>query len=75
MPELPEVETIVRGLRRVLPGRTIVSVHLGKTDFIDDHESLEEVLPGRRIARVARLGKFIQIELEPVVDYAPQNES
>jgi len=65
MPELPEVETVVRGLRRVLPGRSITRVRLGKTDFIDDPAALYEALPGRRIARVERLGKFIQIELEP----------
>ena len=63
MPELPEVETIVRGLRTVLPGHTIVSVRLGKTDFIEDPAALSELLPGRRIERVERLGKFIQLQL------------
>ena len=28
MPELPEVETICRGLRQVLPGRVIVTVEV-----------------------------------------------
>ena len=64
MPELPEVETVVRGLRRVLPGRRIVGVHLGKTDFMDDPIALGEMLPGRRILGVERLGKFIRIPLE-----------
>ena len=63
MPELPEVETIVRGLRTVLPGRTIVSVRLGKTDFIEDPAALAELLPGRRIETVERLGKFIRLQL------------
>jgi formamidopyrimidine-DNA glycosylase len=63
MPELPEVETIVRGLRTVLPGRTIVSVRLGKTDFIEDPPALAELLPGRRIETVERLGKFICLQL------------
>jgi formamidopyrimidine-DNA glycosylase len=63
MPELPEVETIVRGLRSVLPGRTIVSVRLGKTDFIEDPLALAELLPGRRIDTVERLGKFICLRL------------
>jgi len=63
MPELPEVETIVRGLRTVLPGRTIVSVRLGKTDFIEDPPALAEQLPGRRIEKVERMGKFISLEL------------
>jgi formamidopyrimidine-DNA glycosylase len=64
MPELPEVETVVRGLRRVLPGRRIVGVHLGKTDFMDNPVALGEMLPGRRILGVERLGKFIRIPLE-----------
>ena len=54
MPELPEVETIVRGLRTVLPGHTIVSVRLGKTDFIEEPLALAELLPGRRIETVER---------------------
>jgi len=52
MPELPEVETVARGLRRAILGRRIVSVTLGKTDFIDDPAALEEHLPGRQIAAV-----------------------
>lgn len=63
MPELPEVETIVRGLRTVLPGHTIAGVRLGKTDFIEDPAALAELLPGRRIESVERLGKFIQLQL------------
>ena len=64
MPELPEVETVARGLRMVLPGRRIVSVRLGKTDFIDDPAAIERELPGSRIAAVQRFGKFLLIELE-----------
>jgi formamidopyrimidine-DNA glycosylase len=65
MPELPEVETVVRGLRASLPGRTILDVRLGKTDFIDDPVALGERLPGSRILGVTRLGKFIAIDLVP----------
>ncbi len=65
MPELPEVETVVRGLRKLLPGHTIREVRLGKTDFIEDPVSLSQALPGRRISAVTRLGKFICIELAP----------
>jgi formamidopyrimidine-DNA glycosylase len=65
MPELPEVETVVRGLRRALEGRRIVSVRLGKTDFIDDPVALGEQLPGMRIVRVERYGKFISVALDP----------
>jgi formamidopyrimidine-DNA glycosylase len=65
MPELPEVETIVRGLRTSLPGHTILEVRLGKADFIDDPSSLADRLPGKRIAEIVRRGKFICIGLEP----------
>ena len=65
MPELPEVETVVRGLRASLPGRTILEVRLGKTDFIDDPIALAKQLPGARISNVTRMGKFVSIDLVP----------
>jgi formamidopyrimidine-DNA glycosylase len=64
MPELPEVETVVRGLRAALPGRRILSVRLGKTDFIEDPAALERDLPGSRVTSVRRHGKFIVVELD-----------
>ena len=63
MPELPEVETVVRGLRTALPGRSIVSVRLGKTDFIDDPVALGELFARQAHCRVERIGKFIQLHL------------
>ncbi|HKW61192.1 MAG TPA: bifunctional DNA-formamidopyrimidine glycosylase/DNA-(apurinic or apyrimidinic site) lyase [Candidatus Acidoferrum sp.] len=63
MPELPEVETVARGLRRAVLGRRILSVTLGKTDFIDDPVALEQHLPGRRIEAVERYGKFMLLRL------------
>jgi formamidopyrimidine-DNA glycosylase len=63
MPELPEVETVVRGLRSSLPGRTIDEVRFGKTDFVDDPILISERIPGLRISGVERLGKFICIAL------------
>jgi formamidopyrimidine-DNA glycosylase len=65
MPELPEVETVVRGLRLVLPGRRITGVRLSaKTDFIDDPGSLERELPGTRVRGIERFGKFLVIGLD-----------
>lgn len=64
MPELPEVETVVRGLRLVLPGRRIAEVRMGKTDFVDDAASIERDLPGCRILEVRRWGKYIVLPLE-----------
>ncbi|HEV1995917.1 MAG TPA: bifunctional DNA-formamidopyrimidine glycosylase/DNA-(apurinic or apyrimidinic site) lyase [Candidatus Acidoferrum sp.] len=63
MPELPEVETVARGLRQAILGRRILSVTLGKTDFIDDPAALEQHLPGRRIEAVERYGKFMLLRL------------
>ena len=65
MPELPEVETVARGLRQTIVGRRIVSVWLGETDFIDDPAALEQHLPGRRIEAVERYGKFMLLRLSP----------
>ena len=69
MPELPEVETVARGLQKAVVGRKILSVRLGKTDFIDDPLALEQHLPGRRIAAVERYGKFMLVRLSH-----PENE-
>jgi formamidopyrimidine-DNA glycosylase len=63
MPELPEVETLARGLQQSVAGRRIVSVALGKTDFIDDPAALEQYLPGQLIERVERFGKFMLVRL------------
>jgi len=63
MPELPEVETVARGLQTLIAGRTIVSVSLGKTDFIDNPAAIEVELPGRPILAVERYGKFLLIRL------------
>jgi formamidopyrimidine-DNA glycosylase len=63
MPELPEVETVARGLQKSIAGRRIVSVRLGKTDFIDDPATLEQQLPGRQIEKVERYGKFMLLRL------------
>lgn len=64
MPELPEVETIARGLRTTLPGRRILSVRLGKTDFIDDPAAIEREIPGTEVVGVRRHGKFLLLDLE-----------
>ena len=63
MPELPEVETVARGLQTLIAGRQILSVSLGKTDFMDDPAAIEKELPGRRIVAVERYGKFLLIRL------------
>jgi formamidopyrimidine-DNA glycosylase len=75
MPELPEVETVARGLRLSILGRRIMSVTLGKTDFIDDPAAVEQHLPGRRIDAIERYGKFMLLRLSAVqaAASAPEN--
>jgi formamidopyrimidine-DNA glycosylase len=63
MPELPEVETVARGLQREVVGQKILSVILGKIDFIDNPAALESELPGRTIVQVERYGKFLLLRL------------
>ncbi len=65
MPELPEVETVARGLRLALPGRRILSVRLStKTSFIHDPSALELHLPGSRVSAVRRHGKLLLVDLD-----------
>ena len=63
MPELPEVETVARGLQREVAGRRVVSVTLGKTDFMDNPGEIERALPGAVIRVVERYGKFMLLRL------------
>ena len=66
MPELPEVETIVRGLREKLTGQWIRAVHLRTPHLVRTSPALfRRSLTGARIGAVRRQGKFILIDLEP----------
>lgn len=66
MPELPEVETIARGVHRRLRGDTILSAWFSryKEPFKTPPEEMAEALAGRRIRRVRRVGKHIAFDLE-----------
>lgn len=75
MPELPEVETVVRGLQSTVAGRRILTVALRKSDFIDDPAALERELPGRQIERVERFGKFMLLRLAGVPAQSAQGLS
>lgn len=65
MPELPEVETIVRGLGPVLRGRTITSVWTSglalRLARPVDVRGLEAISVGRLVADVRRRGKYIEV--------------
>ncbi|WP_114954907.1 bifunctional DNA-formamidopyrimidine glycosylase/DNA-(apurinic or apyrimidinic site) lyase [Sphingosinicella terrae] len=65
MPELPEVETTVRGLAPVLEGRRIASIELRRDDlrraFPPD---LRQRLTGARVTRLGRRAKYGLIETD-----------
>jgi formamidopyrimidine-DNA glycosylase len=65
MPELPEVETIVRGLRRAVAGKTIAAVHvsLKKMAVAPARVRFEKALVGERITAVDRRGKYAILRL------------
>lgn len=66
MPELPEVETVTRGIRPRLEGRRIVRVVPRRPDLrtplpVDFARRVE----GRRVLAVTRRAKYILVRLEP----------
>ena len=73
MPELPEVETVVTGLKPRIEGKTIVDIHiyLPKTVWLGDMRATGQtdvdqfisVLVGKKITAISRRGKMIIIEL------------
>jgi formamidopyrimidine-DNA glycosylase len=65
MPELPEVETVVRTLASRLIGRTIISARF-TSRFVTpgSRTKLARQVAGRRIVSVSRRGKFIVIRLD-----------
>ena len=65
MPELPEVETVVRSLAPRLPGRRIVSAEFGSKHVTPGNRKiLAARLAGRLIQSVRRRGKFIVLGLD-----------
>lgn len=65
MPELPEVETVVRGLRPCLEGRRLTQVVQRRADlrFPLPHDFAAR-LTGRLVRRIARRGKYILAHLD-----------
>lgn len=65
MPELPEVETIVRQLRKQIVGKTIVAVRLHWPRSIENSKNnFFHRVKGMTIARITRRGKYIGVEGE-----------
>jgi formamidopyrimidine-DNA glycosylase len=69
VPELPEVETVRRGLERAAVGRTIVSVEVHGPRTVRRHapgpRDFTARLTGRRILAACRRGKYLWLPLSP----------
>src|SRR5271154_1010486 len=64
MPELPEVETVMRGLRACLEGRVIARAVANRADLRWAlPEGLARRLTGARVAGFRRRGKYILMRL------------
>lgn len=66
MPELPEVETIRRGLERVLIGRTIHRIKIRETRFRQPVNAarLKKQVAGQQVEALHRRAKYLLCELE-----------
>lgn len=65
MPELPEVETMVRGLRPVLAGQTVRALRVSDPFLLDgvSAEELERRGRGAKVEGVERRGKWVVVTL------------
>ena len=65
MPELPEVETVCRGLRAAIGGRVIARVHQRRPDLRQPFpRGFVKRLTGRRVEAIDRRGKYLLIRLD-----------
>lgn len=65
MPELPEVETVCRGLRPHMEGAAIASVQLNRPDLrfpFPDH--FANIITGTRVESITRRAKYILMNLD-----------
>ena len=65
MPELPEVETVRRGLQPVMEGAIVANVSLGRPDLrFPFADGFAEQLAGRRIVSLGRRAKFLLLAMD-----------
>ena len=65
MPELPEVETVVRGLRPKLEGQRLRQVEQRRPDLrFPFPENFAKRLTGRRVERIVRRAKYMLLHLD-----------
>lgn len=64
MPELPEVETVRRGLAEFLPNKQVVRVHFDwPKSFPNAQSDVDQFLVGARITTIRRRAKVLMIDL------------
>jgi formamidopyrimidine-DNA glycosylase len=65
VPELPEVETVRRGLERHVTGRTVASVEVLHPRAVRrDPGGFAAILPGHRLVSARRRGKYLWLTLD-----------
>jgi formamidopyrimidine-DNA glycosylase len=65
MPELPEVETVVRGLAQAVTGKRLTRLELTRRDLRSAiPPDLAQNLEGRRVERFSRRAKYILMHVE-----------
>ncbi|MCJ8143722.1 bifunctional DNA-formamidopyrimidine glycosylase/DNA-(apurinic or apyrimidinic site) lyase [Ancylobacter sp. A5.8] len=75
MPELPEVETVRRGLAPVMEGRLIMQALARRPDLRWPlPERFAERLSGRRVESLGRRAKYLLADLSPVDDVSEGGE-
>ena len=65
MPELPEVETVKRGLEKIYLNKTFERVEVRYPNILDniDEETFKKVIPNQTIKSFSRKGKYLIINL------------
>jgi len=75
MPELPEVETVVRDLRPLVVGRRITAVRVGAKNLRRPWQAeWSELILGKRIDAIRRRGKWIVVELSVIRETKSSDE-
>lgn len=65
MPELPEVETVVRSIRPGIVGRTIANIRVGRKKLRQPWlKNWNQLVTGRRVVELSRRGKWIILKLD-----------
>lgn len=65
MPELPEIETLVKELRQKIPGFVFSKINILNRGILKTSASdLKKIIPGKRLQNVSRRGKYFSFDFE-----------